>query len=156
MFVPNILSFATEGKELYYGAVRSKFASDYNRLSKIWESLSPDRMLDLYNEDYRCLSQVFESVRPASDNIGKLLWLSLGAQTTKPIHVNIHVDAVHQLEEFILDADVIEDIFNNPDTGNAEKLEKVLVARFKKMPAILFLKNSASAWRPCAKKRSRA
>lgn len=111
---------------------KDAFASDYNRLSKIWESLSPDRVLDLYNEDYRWLSQVFESVRPASDNIGKLLWLSLGAQTTKLIHENIHVGAVHQLEEFILDADVIEDIFNNPDTRNAQKLEKVLVARFKK------------------------
>lgn len=111
---------------------KDAFASDYNRLSKIWESLSPDRMLDLYNEDYRWLSQVFESVRPASDNIGKLLWLSLGAQTTKLIHENIHVGAVHQLEEFILDADVIEDIFNNPDPKNAQKLEKVLVARFKK------------------------
>jgi hypothetical protein len=61
------------------------------------------------------LSQVFESVRPASDNIGKLLWFSLGAQTTKLIHENIHVGDVHQLDEFVLDADVIEEIFNNPD-----------------------------------------
>jgi type I restriction enzyme R subunit len=78
------------------------------------------------------LSQVFESVRPASDNIGKLLWFALGAQTTKLIHENIHVGEVHQLEEFVLDADVIEDIFNNPDPKNAKKLEKILVKRFKK------------------------
>lgn len=110
---------------------KDAFARDYGVLSKIWESLSPDRILDLYNEDYRWLSQVFESVRPASDNIGKLLWLSLGAQTTKLIHENIHVGAVHQLEEFILDADVIEDIFNNPDPKNTKKLERVLIARFR-------------------------
>lgn len=55
-----------------------------------------------------------------------------GAQTTKLIHENIHVGAVHQLEEFILDADVIEDIFNNPDPKNTKKLEKILIARFKK------------------------
>jgi len=115
---------------------KDAFAKDYNYLSKIWESLSPDRILDLYNEDYKWLSQVFESVRPASDNIGKLLWLSLGAQTTKLIHENIHVGAVHQLEEFILDADVIEDIFNNPDPKNTRKLEKLLVARFRKYGGI--------------------
>lgn len=113
---------------------KDAFARDYTYLSKIWESLSPDRILDLYNEDYKWLSQVFESVRPASDNIGKLLWMSLGAQTTKLIHENIHVGAVHQLEEFILDADVIEDIFNNPDPKNTKKLEKVLIARFRKYP----------------------
>ncbi len=115
---------------------KDAFAQDYNYLSKIWESLSPDNILNLYNEDYKWLSQVFESVRPASDNIGKLLWLSLGAQTTKLIHENIHVGAVHQLEEFVLDADVIEDIFNNPDPKNVKKLEKVLLTRFKKYAGI--------------------
>ena len=115
---------------------KDAFAGDYTYLSKIWESLSPDRILDLYNDDYKWLSQVFESVRPASDNIGKLLWMSLGAQTTKLIHEHIHVGAVHQLEEFVLDADVIEDIFNNPDPKNTKKLERVLVARFRKHPGI--------------------
>jgi type I restriction enzyme R subunit len=111
---------------------KDAFAKDYKYLSKLWESLSPDRILDLYNADYKWLSQVFESVRPASDNIGKLLWFSLGAQTTKLIHENIHVGDVHQLEEFVLDADVIEEIFNNPDPKNAKKLEKILIKRFKK------------------------
>jgi type I restriction enzyme R subunit len=111
---------------------KDAFATDFKFLSKLWEALSPDRVLDHYNLDYKWLSQVFESVRPASDNIGKLLWFSLGAQTTKLIHENIHVGEVHQLEEFILDADVIEEIFNNPDAKNAKKLEKVLINRFKK------------------------
>jgi type I restriction enzyme R subunit len=71
-------------------------------------------------------------VRPASDNVGKLLWMTLGAQTTKLIHDNIHVGDIHNLDEFIIDADVIEDIFNNPDPTNARKLEKILVNRFKK------------------------
>ena len=55
-----------------------------------------------------------------SGSIGKLLWFTLGAQTTKLIHDNIHVGDVHQLDEFVLDADVIEDIFNNPDLKNAK------------------------------------
>mgnify|MGYP000264988143 CR=1 FL=1 len=36
-------------------------------------------------------------------------------------------------DEFILDADVIEDIFNNPDPKNAKQLEKILIKRFKKL-----------------------
>lgn len=126
-----------EGLEAAQNAINSDekkdaFAKDYKYLSKLWESLSPDNILDIYNEDYKWLSQVFESVKPASDNIGKLLWMSLGPQTTKLIHENIHVGEVHQLEEFVLDADVVEEIFNNPDPKHAKKLEKILVKRFKK------------------------
>ncbi|CAA6812664.1 MAG: Type I restriction-modification system, restriction subunit R (EC [uncultured Aureispira sp.] len=108
---------------------KDAFAQDYKRLSKVWEALSPDNLLNVYNQDYKWLSQVFESVRPASDNIGKLLWFTLGAQTTKLIHENIHVGEVHQLQEFVLDADVIEDIFNNPDPKNGKKMVRILVNR---------------------------
>ncbi|WGF92647.1 hypothetical protein [Aequorivita marisscotiae] len=126
-----------EGLEKAQNAIKDDvkkdaFAKDYKYLSKLWESLSPDRMLDIYQEDYKWLSQVFESVRPAGDNLGKLLWIALGAQTTKLMHENIHVGDVHTLEEYRLDADVIETIFNNPDPANAKKLEKILVKRFKK------------------------
>ncbi|PTM02899.1 MAG: DEAD/DEAH box helicase, partial [Bacteroidetes bacterium] len=127
-----------EGLEAAQNAIKTDeqkdaFARDYKYLSKIWESLSPDRILDLYNADYKWLSQVFESVRPASKSLGKLLWFSLGAQTTKLIHENIHVGQVHKLDEFVLDADVIEDIFNNPDPKNAKRLEKILIKRFKRL-----------------------
>ncbi|MGB3464345.1 MAG: HsdR family type I site-specific deoxyribonuclease, partial [Cyclobacteriaceae bacterium] len=126
-----------EGLEAAQNAIdtndkKDAFARDYKYLSKIWESLSPDNILNEYETDYRWLTQVYESVRPATDSIGKLLWFTLGAQTTKLIHENIHVGEIHQLEEFVLDADVIEDIFNNPDPKNAKKLEKVLIKRFKK------------------------
>ncbi len=116
---------------IYTAELKDQFASDYKNLSKIWESLSPDNILNLYQKDYRWLSQVYESVRPASDNIGKLLWMSLGAQTTKLIHENIHVGDIHQLDEFILDADVIEDIFNNPDPKHGKKLVGILIKRFR-------------------------
>lgn len=126
-----------EGLEAAQNAIKSDeqkdaFAKDFKYLAKLWESLSPDSVLDAYNEDYRWLSQVFESVRPAVNNMGKLLWFTLGAQTTKLIHENVHVGEVHQLEEFVLDADVIEEIFNNPDPKHARKLEKILIKRFKK------------------------
>ncbi|WP_143961340.1 type I restriction endonuclease subunit R [Litoribacter populi] len=126
-----------EGLEAAQNAINTNdkkdaFAKDYKYLSKLWESLSPDRVLDPYQKDYKWLSQVFESVKPASDTVGKLLWFTLGAQTTKLIHENIHVGQVHHLEEFILDADVIEEIFHNPDPKNTKKLEKALIKRFKK------------------------
>ena len=126
-----------EGLEAAQNAINTNekkdaFAKDYKFLAKLWESLSPDNILNLFQTDYKWLSQVFESVRPSSDNVGKLLWMTLGAQTTKLIHDNIHVGEIHSLEEFILDAYVIEDIFNNPDPKNAKKLTKILVNRFKK------------------------
>jgi type I restriction enzyme R subunit len=126
-----------EGLEAAQNAINTNdkkdaFAQDFKYLAKIWESLSPDNILNLYQQDYKWLAQVYESVKPASDNIGKLLWLSLGAQTTQLIHENVHVGSLHVLEEYVLDADVIEDIFNNPDPKKIKQLEKLLIKRFEK------------------------
>jgi type I restriction enzyme R subunit len=125
-----------EGLEAAQNAIndnkkKDAFALDFKYLAKLWESLSPDPILNQYNEDYKWLAQVYESVKPASNNIGKLLWLALGAQTTQLIHNNVHVGEVHNLEEFALDADVIENIFNNPNTRQTKQLEKALAKRFK-------------------------
>ncbi|OVE74481.1 DEAD/DEAH box helicase, partial [bacterium B17] len=111
---------------------KDAYARDFKYLAKLWESLSPDPMLNLYNADYKWLAQVYESVKPPSENIGKLLWLTLGAQTTQLIHDNIHVGDLHTLDEFVLDADVIEEIFNNPDPKKVKMLQKILIKRFKK------------------------
>jgi len=110
---------------------KDAFAQDFKYLSKLWESLSPDDILNQYNTDYKWLAQVYESVKPATDNIGKLLWLTLGAQTTKLIHDNVHVGGLQILDEFKLDANVIEEIFNNPDPKKIKQLEKSLIKRFK-------------------------
>ncbi len=112
---------------------RDAFAKDYSLLTKLWESLSPDRILDQYQKDYRWLTEVYQSVKPTVDNVGKLLWHTLGAKTTELIHENIHVEGIHDdLEEYVLDAEVIDDIFNNPDPKKAKRLEKILIIRFKK------------------------
>ena len=126
-----------EGLEAAQAAIptdeeRDAFAKDYKYLSKLWESLSPDKVIDPYVGNYRWLSQVFESVRPASNNLGKLLWITFGAKTTALIHENIHVGEVHQLDEFVMDADVIENIFNNPDPKHAKAIDKALIQRFRK------------------------
>lgn len=125
-----------EGLEAAQNAInndekKDAFAADFTYLSKLWESLSPDNILDLYNTDYKWLAQVYQSVRPAGKNMGKLLWLTLGAQTTQLIHENIHVGDVHSLDNFIMDADVIEDLFNNPNPKRIKELEKALIRRFE-------------------------
>jgi type I restriction enzyme, R subunit len=111
---------------------KDAFAKDFKYLAKLWEALSPDRVLDPYLKDYKWLAQVYESVRPPIDTIGKLLWMVHGPQTTKLIHENIHVGEVDDLEEFVMDADIIDDLFNNPDKKKAKKLEKILARRLKK------------------------
>ena len=149
-----------EGLEAAQNAInddkkKDAFAADFKYLAKLWESLSPDNILDQYNHDYKWLAQVYESVKPASDNIGKLLWMTLGAQTTQLIHDNIHVGEVHNLDEFIMDADVIEDIFNNPNSKQTKQLEKSLVERFKKagdLPAFKSLSERLEALRDKAEK----
>jgi type I restriction enzyme R subunit len=135
-----------EGLEAAQNAINTNekkdaFAADFKYLAKLWESLSPDNILDPYHADYKWLAQVYESVKPASDNIGKLLWLTLGAQTTQLIHDNIHVGDVHTLDEFVLDADVIENIFNNPDPKKTKQLEKALAKRFKNRDGLPIFKS---------------
>ncbi|SVC96093.1 uncharacterized protein METZ01_LOCUS348947, partial [marine metagenome] len=89
--------------------LKDKFAKDYVYLGKLWESISPDPIINQYLNDYKWLTAVYQSVQPPDDNTGKMLWFALGAQTTKLIHENIHVEGIHDdLEEFIMDADVIE------------------------------------------------
>ena len=126
-----------EGLEAAQDAIKTNeqkdaFAVDYKYLSKLWESLSPDDVLNPYQKIYKWLSQVYESVKPSADNIGKLLWFRLGAQTTKLIHENVHVGGIDGLEEFILDAEVIDDLFKNPNSKKVKQLEKELIRRWSK------------------------
>jgi type I restriction enzyme, R subunit len=126
-----------EGLEAAQNAIRTveqkdAFAVDYKYLTRLWESLSPDDVLNPFQKDYKWLSQVYESVKPPIDTIGKLLWFRLGAQTTKLIHENIHVGGIDDLEEFILDAEVIDDLFKNPNSKKVKQLEKELIRRWSK------------------------
>lgn len=110
---------------------KDHFANDFIFLTKLWESISPDKILDSYLDDYKWLVQVYNSVKPSSDNIGKLLWLTLGAETTKLINENITVGSMHDIDEYILDGDVLDDIIKNPNEKKVRQLEKGLIKRFK-------------------------
>jgi type I restriction enzyme, R subunit len=126
-----------EGLEAAQNAINNNdkkdaFAKDYKHLSELWEALSPDKILDVFNSDYRWLTQVYQSVRPSSDNIGKLLWYSLGAKTTELIHKYINTGGLHKLEEYVLDEDVIESAVKNPSIEEGKKIEKALLNRLNK------------------------
>jgi type I restriction enzyme R subunit len=112
---------------------RDAFAQDFSNLTKLWEALSPDPCLNEHERDYKWLSQVYTSVKPVSDDKGRLLWHALGAQTTKLIHDHIHVSGInHEMEEMVLDAEVIDDLMNKKDPKQAKKLILILVTRLGK------------------------
>ncbi|MBE0640348.1 MAG: hypothetical protein IH598_17685 [Bacteroidales bacterium] len=76
-----------------------------------------------------------QTVKPPSDDNGRLLWHALGAQTTALIHEHIHVAGInHDMEEMVLDADVIENLMNKKNPKEAERIVKILIGRFKKNP----------------------
>lgn len=94
---------------------RDAFAADFSVLSLLWEALSPDQVLLPLEADYRWLAQVYDSLKPPSGN-GKLLWHALGAKTIDLIHRHVTVQAVRDdLETLVMDADVLEDLFKDPD-----------------------------------------
>lgn len=112
---------------------KDAFAQDYVSLSKLWEALSPDPVLNPFYKDYKWLSQVYNSVRPVGGDHGRLLWMALGAQTTHLIYENIHVDGVnHDMETMELNAEVIDDLMAKKDPKDADKLVQILIGRIHK------------------------
>ena len=95
--------------------IRDRFAADYVRLARLWEIASPGPPTDIYEADYRWLTQVYRSLQP-STGTGRLLWHNLGAKTIQLIHRHVHVDAIRDdLEEVVLDAETLEAVLADPD-----------------------------------------
>ncbi|MCB0044636.1 MAG: HsdR family type I site-specific deoxyribonuclease [Caldilineaceae bacterium] len=108
--------------------LRDAFAVDYSTLANLWEALSPDPMLQEYEQDYRWLSQVYVSVQPTTGQ-GQLIWHALGAKTIELIHENVHVEAVRDdLDEIILDAELLDAVLNTPDPDRKAKEIQIKVA----------------------------
>jgi type I restriction enzyme, R subunit len=107
--------------------MRDKFALDYSFLSKLWEAISPNPILLPHKENYRWLTQVYESVQPPSGN-GKLIWRALGAKTIQIINENIHVETIRDdLDKIILDESMIRDLMENDK--NAHKVIEIKIFR---------------------------
>jgi type I restriction enzyme, R subunit len=114
-------------------AKRDLFAAEYSIVGKIWEALSPDSCLSLYENDFKWLTQVYESVKPVSGN-GRLLWHRLGAKTIELINQNVHVESVRDdIESLVLDAEVLDSILKDVNPAKkAQEVEVKLAARLKK------------------------
>ena len=91
-------------------ATRDEFARSYSKVSQLWEAISPDPMLRAFETDYRWLTDVYESVKPA-DHTGKLVWHNLGAKTLELINQNVKVEVPRDdLDTVVLDAQMLEDL----------------------------------------------
>jgi type I restriction enzyme R subunit len=112
---------------------RDEFAADHSVLGTVWEALSPDQCLSPYEDDYRWLTQVYESVKPPSGN-GRLLWHALGAKTVELINQNVHVESVRDdIETLVLDIQVLQEILADVDASrHVREVEIKLVARLRK------------------------
>jgi len=109
---------------------RDAFAAEYSFLSRLWEALSPDPILEPYQADYKWLTQVYESVKPPSGQ-GKLLWHALGAKTIELVHQNVHLETVRDdLDTLVMDAEVFQGLIDasDPETKSRE-IEIKLIAR---------------------------
>jgi type I restriction enzyme R subunit len=108
---------------------RDNFGADYSVLSKLWEALSPDPMLQPYEADYRWLSQVYVSIQPTTGN-GQLIWHTLGAKTIELIHQNVTVEAIHDdLDQIVVDEELLEAILGAPNPDKKAKEIEIKVAR---------------------------
>lgn len=113
--------------------VRDAFALAYTYLSNLWETLSPDPCLGPYTEDYKWLTQVYESIKPPSGT-GKLLWAALGAKTVELIHQNVHVEAVRDdLETLVLDEEILENFLASKDPKKTVEIESRITSRLRRL-----------------------
>lgn len=113
--------------------VRDQFGADYRVLHRVWNIISPDPILSAFKFDYKWLSVVYESVRPSND-IGHLIWSTLGPKTIELIQENVTaIGVTGDVDVLEADADIIEKFINDKKTAgkNAKKLEINLAAIIK-------------------------
>ena len=111
-------------------AKKDAFGLAYSVVSQLWEAISPDPMLSKFEDDYRWLTDVYESVRP-SDITGRLVWHALGAKTLDLINEHVQVEVPAQAPEtIVLDAQTIEDLLSGKrKDADPDEIEKQITAR---------------------------
>ncbi|MDP3952651.1 MAG: type I restriction endonuclease subunit R, partial [Microbacterium sp.] len=108
---------------------KDAFGAAYSVVSQLWEALSPDRMLAAFRDDYRWITDVYESVRPP-DIAGRLVWHALGAKTIDLINEHVQVEIPQAADTIILDAQTIEDLMTGKrEDVPLEEIEKQITAR---------------------------
>lgn len=131
-------------------ATKDAFGLAYSILSQLWESISPDPMLTQLRDDYRWLTDVYESVRP-SDIAGRLVWHALGAKTIDLINEHVQVEIPQANETIVLDAQTIEDLMlgkrTDIPTVDIEKQITARIARHLNNPVFVELGQRLNALR---------
>ena len=132
-------------------AAKDAFGLAYSVVSQLWETISPTRCWPP-TSDYRWLTDVYESVRPA-DVTGRLVWHALGAKTIDLINEHVVVEVPRSdLETIVLDAQVIEDLMSGTKKDvTAEEIEKQITARIARISTTRSSSNSASGSTSCAR-----
>lgn len=111
--------------------VKTNFARHFARLSKAWETVSPNPELDQYQADYTWLAQVYQSVKPVSTG-GSLIWTLLGAKTIEIIHQNIDkIDIGTALEDLVVDGDVINMVLEQAKDNPTKVIEVEKMLRLR-------------------------
>ena len=112
--------------------IRDKFAAQFNVLKKLWVALTPDTFLHAYQNDYRWLAQVYDSLRPVG-GIGSLLWQSLGPETIRLIHQHTDVKQIRDdLDDLIMDEASLFRLTEAEQKKRAQSLQINLMAKIRK------------------------
>jgi type I restriction enzyme R subunit len=112
--------------------VRDMFAADYSYLYRHWEALSPNLILKPYENDYKWLTQIYESIKPPSGR-GRLLWHALGEKTLKLIHENVMVQTIRDdLDTLVLDENILEQMKAGDPSKTSKEVELKIVWRLHK------------------------
>lgn len=110
-------------------AKKDAFGLAYSVVAQLWEAISPDPMLSPFEPDYRWITDVYESVRPA-DITGRLVWHALGTKTMELINQHVVVELPDaEAETIVLDAQTIEDFMSGKRRADLRAIEKQITAR---------------------------
>ena len=110
---------------------RDQFAAQFNILAKLWEALTPDAFLQPYQQDYRWLAQVYDSIRPVG-GLGSLIWQALGPDTIRLIHQHTDIDRIRtDFDEVLIDEQSIFILSEAEKTKRARQLEISLLAKVR-------------------------
>lgn len=108
---------------------KDEFGMAFSVVTQLWDAISPDPMLTSYENDYRWLVDVYDSLRPV-DNSGKLIWRALGAKTLDLINQYVRVEVKEPTETIKLDEQTIEDLLSgDPSKADPKEIEKQVTAR---------------------------
>jgi len=98
-----------------------EFGMHFRYLSKVWEVVSPDPVLEAFVEDYAWLARRYKAVRQSGGG-GQQIWQELGPQTTQLLYKHLSFNiAATDLEDIVLDDELFAIIQQTRDPEQAAK-----------------------------------